>query len=78
MDLISYSPLIIENYLVSLSSLQQAVDTETWTLLQEAETLLVPFVVSLMNMVIPLFFSLFNKFEHYSNQRKQIYALLFR
>uniref|UniRef100_A0A3B3X4I5 Transmembrane channel-like protein n=1 Tax=Poecilia mexicana TaxID=48701 RepID=A0A3B3X4I5_9TELE len=44
----------------------------------EAETLLVPFVVSLMNMVIPLFFSLFNKFEQYSSQRKQIYALLFR
>uniref|UniRef100_A0A673CEK5 Transmembrane channel-like protein n=1 Tax=Sphaeramia orbicularis TaxID=375764 RepID=A0A673CEK5_9TELE len=37
-----------------------------WSLLQEAETLLVPFVVSLMNMVIPLFYSLFNKFEHYS------------
>ncbi|KAK5609532.1 hypothetical protein CRENBAI_006354 [Crenichthys baileyi] len=56
----------------------KAVDTETWSLLQEAETLLVPFVVSLMNMVIPLFFSLFNKFEHFSNQRKQIYAMLFR
>uniref|UniRef100_A0A3Q2PPQ4 Transmembrane channel-like protein n=1 Tax=Fundulus heteroclitus TaxID=8078 RepID=A0A3Q2PPQ4_FUNHE len=51
---------------------------ETRSLLREAETLLVPFVVSLMNMVIPFFFSLFNKFEHYSNQRKQIYALLFR
>ncbi|MEQ2288050.1 hypothetical protein AMECASPLE_019008, partial [Ameca splendens] len=57
---------------------KQAVDTETWSLLQEAGTLLVPFVVSLMNMVIPLFFSLFNKFEHFSNQRKQIYAMLFR
>ncbi|XP_023188942.1 transmembrane channel-like protein 5 isoform X1 [Xiphophorus maculatus] len=53
-------------------------DTETWSALKEAETLLVPFVVSLMNMVIPLFFSLFNKFEQYSSQRKQIYALLFR
>uniref|UniRef100_A0A3B5LZH7 Transmembrane channel-like protein n=1 Tax=Xiphophorus couchianus TaxID=32473 RepID=A0A3B5LZH7_9TELE len=52
--------------------------TETWSALKEAETLLVPFVVSLMNMVIPLFFSLFNKFEQYSSQRKQIYALLFR
>ncbi|KAM4750283.1 transmembrane channel-like protein 5 [Anableps anableps] len=57
---------------------KRAVDTETWSTLQEAETLLIPFVVSLMNMVIPLFFSLFNKFEHYSSQRKQIYALLFR
>uniref|UniRef100_A0A3B5AU89 Transmembrane channel-like protein n=1 Tax=Stegastes partitus TaxID=144197 RepID=A0A3B5AU89_9TELE len=45
---------------------------------QEAETLLVPFVVSLMNLVIPLFYSLFNKFEHYSSQRTQIYALVVR
>uniref|UniRef100_A0A3B3ZVY2 Transmembrane channel-like protein n=1 Tax=Periophthalmus magnuspinnatus TaxID=409849 RepID=A0A3B3ZVY2_9GOBI len=44
----------------------------------KAETLLVPFVVSLMNMVIPLFYSLFNKFEHYSSQRRQIYALVLR
>uniref|UniRef100_H3D3E8 Transmembrane channel-like protein n=1 Tax=Tetraodon nigroviridis TaxID=99883 RepID=H3D3E8_TETNG len=49
-----------------------------WTPLQEAETLLVPFVVSLMNLVVPLFYSLFNKFEVYSNQRKQIYVLLVR
>ncbi|XP_015237138.1 PREDICTED: transmembrane channel-like protein 5 [Cyprinodon variegatus] len=57
---------------------KQTVDTERWSLQQEAETLLVPFVVSLMNMVVPLLFSLFNKFEHYSSQSKQIYALLFR
>ncbi|XP_054897727.1 transmembrane channel-like protein 5 isoform X2 [Poeciliopsis prolifica] len=57
---------------------KRAEDTETWSALKEAETLLVPFVVSLMNMVIPLFFSLFNKFEQYSSQGKQIYALLFR
>lgn len=54
------------------------VDTDSWSLLQEAKTLLVPFVVSLMNMVVPLFFSLFNKFEHYSSQRRQIYALVLR
>uniref|UniRef100_A0A8C6UDL8 Transmembrane channel-like protein n=1 Tax=Neogobius melanostomus TaxID=47308 RepID=A0A8C6UDL8_9GOBI len=46
--------------------------------LHEAETLLVPFMVSLMNMVVPLFFSLFNKFEHYSSQRRQIYVLVAR
>uniref|UniRef100_A0A3B4VF35 Transmembrane channel-like protein n=1 Tax=Seriola dumerili TaxID=41447 RepID=A0A3B4VF35_SERDU len=45
---------------------------------QEAETLLVPFVVSLMNLVVPLFYSLFYKFEHYSSQRTQIYALVVR
>uniref|UniRef100_A0A8D0CVH3 Transmembrane channel-like protein n=1 Tax=Sander lucioperca TaxID=283035 RepID=A0A8D0CVH3_SANLU len=49
-----------------------------WSLLQEAKTLLVPFVVSLMNLVVPLFYSLFNKFEHYSSQRRQIYALVVR
>uniref|UniRef100_A0A3Q3F2T2 Transmembrane channel-like protein n=1 Tax=Labrus bergylta TaxID=56723 RepID=A0A3Q3F2T2_9LABR len=46
--------------------------------LYEEKTLLVPFVVSLMNLVVPLFYSLFNKFEHYSSQRIQIYALVVR
>ncbi|KAL7404148.1 hypothetical protein ABVT39_010516 [Epinephelus coioides] len=57
---------------------QQATDTASWSLLEEAETLLVPFVVSLMNLVVPLFYSLFNKFEPYSSQRRQIYALVVR
>ncbi|XP_054459565.1 transmembrane channel-like protein 5 [Anoplopoma fimbria] len=57
---------------------QVATDAANWSLLQEAETLLVPFVVSLMNLVVPLFYSLFNKFEHYSSQRRQIYALVVR
>ncbi|KAA8595221.1 hypothetical protein FQN60_012356 [Etheostoma spectabile] len=57
---------------------QQATDISNRSLLQEAETLLVPFVVSLMNLVVPLFYSLFNKFEHYSSQRRQIYALVVR
>ncbi|XP_077380666.1 transmembrane channel-like protein 5 [Festucalex cinctus] len=57
---------------------QNTTDASTWSPLQEAETLLVPFVVSLMNLVVPLFYSLFNKFEQYSSQRRQIYALLLR
>ncbi|XP_069560971.1 transmembrane channel-like protein 5 [Brachyistius frenatus] len=57
---------------------QQATNAASLSLLQEAETLLVPFVVSLMNLVVPLFYSLFNKFEHYSSQRRQIYALVVR
>lgn len=57
---------------------QHMSDTDGWSLRQEAETLLVPFMVSLMNMVVPLFFSLFNKFEHYSSQRRQIYVLVAR
>ncbi|KAM9857692.1 transmembrane channel-like protein 5 [Aulostomus maculatus] len=57
---------------------QQAVDAANWSPLEEAETLLVPFVVSLMNLVVPLFYSLFNKFERYSSHRSQIYALVVR
>ncbi|XP_070778274.1 transmembrane channel-like protein 5 [Enoplosus armatus] len=57
---------------------QRVTDAANWSLLREAETLLVPFVVSLMNLVVPLFYSLFNKFEPYSSQRKQIYALVVR
>ncbi|XP_035516410.1 transmembrane channel-like protein 5 [Morone saxatilis] len=57
---------------------QQTTDAANWSLLREAETLLVPFVVSLMNLVVPLFYSLFNKFEHYSSLRGQIYALVVR
>uniref|UniRef100_A0A8C5HHA7 Transmembrane channel-like protein n=1 Tax=Gouania willdenowi TaxID=441366 RepID=A0A8C5HHA7_GOUWI len=53
-------------------------DTGSWSLLQEAETLLVPFVVSLINLVVPFFYSFFNEFEHYTNQRNQIYALVIR
>uniref|UniRef100_A0A3Q1KAV0 Transmembrane channel-like protein n=1 Tax=Anabas testudineus TaxID=64144 RepID=A0A3Q1KAV0_ANATE len=55
-----------------------ATDAANWSLLQEAKTLLVPFVVSLMNLVVPLFYSLFNKFEHYSSHRRLIYALVVR
>ncbi|XP_039860530.1 transmembrane channel-like protein 5 isoform X1 [Simochromis diagramma] len=58
--------------------IEQATENDNWSLLEEAKTLLVPFVVSLINLVIPLFYSLFNKFEHYSTHRKQIYALLIR
>ncbi|XP_029364795.1 transmembrane channel-like protein 5 [Echeneis naucrates] len=57
---------------------QQASDSTNWSPRQEAETLLVPFVVSLINLVIPLFYSLFYKFEQYSSQRRQIYALVIR
>ncbi|XP_062420621.1 transmembrane channel-like protein 5 [Pungitius pungitius] len=57
---------------------KQATDAANWSLLQDAKTLLVPFVVSLINLVVPLFYSLFNKFEHYSSQRRQIYALVVR
>ncbi|XP_034044790.1 transmembrane channel-like protein 5 isoform X2 [Thalassophryne amazonica] len=57
---------------------ERATDATNWTPLQEAETLLVPFVVSLMNLMVPLFYSLINTFENYSSQRSQIYALVLR
>ncbi|XP_029910927.1 transmembrane channel-like protein 5 [Myripristis murdjan] len=65
-------------YLCQYEEEVRRTDAANWSLLQEAETLLVPFMVSLINLVIPLFYSLFNKFEHYSNQRRQIYALVLR
>uniref|UniRef100_I3KRK2 Transmembrane channel-like protein n=1 Tax=Oreochromis niloticus TaxID=8128 RepID=I3KRK2_ORENI len=69
---------VIIHYLYLFYVLLQATKIADGSLLEEAKTLLVPFVVSLINLVIPLFYSLFNKFEHYSTHRKQIYALLIR
>ncbi|XP_062400242.1 transmembrane channel-like protein 5 isoform X2 [Sardina pilchardus] len=44
----------------------------------DAATLLVPFVVSLVNLVVPLIYSLFNKVERFSNPRMQVYAVILR
>ncbi|XP_060907271.1 transmembrane channel-like protein 5 [Labrus mixtus] len=68
----------ISIYYLCLYEEKEATDTANLSVPEEAETLLVPFVVSLMNLVVPLFYSLFNKFEHYSSQRIQIYALVVR
>ncbi|KAJ8363905.1 hypothetical protein SKAU_G00127360 [Synaphobranchus kaupii] len=46
------------------------------SLLKQASTLLLPFVVSLINLVIPLLYSLLNKIEKYSNPRTQIYVII--
>ncbi|CDQ93053.1 unnamed protein product, partial [Oncorhynchus mykiss] len=53
-------------------------DKASGSLLEEAATLLLPFVVSLINLVVPLFYSLFKKIEHYSNPRMQVYAIIVR
>uniref|UniRef100_A0A4W5N9M0 Transmembrane channel-like protein n=1 Tax=Hucho hucho TaxID=62062 RepID=A0A4W5N9M0_9TELE len=53
-------------------------DKASVSLLEEAATLLLPFVVSLINLVVPLFYSLFKKIEHYSNPRMQVYAIIVR
>ncbi|XP_071032533.1 transmembrane channel-like protein 5 [Oncorhynchus clarkii lewisi] len=57
---------------------RQSADKASGSLLQEAATLLLPFVVSLINLVVPLFYSLFKKIEHYSNPRMQVYAIIVR
>ncbi|XP_053370217.1 transmembrane channel-like protein 5 [Clarias gariepinus] len=44
----------------------------------EASTLTLPFVVSLINLIIPLIFSLINKMEHYPNPRINIYIGIMR
>ncbi|KPP63298.1 transmembrane channel-like protein 5-like, partial [Scleropages formosus] len=48
------------------------------SLVDEASALLLPFVVSLLNLVIPLLCSLLTQMEHYSNPRTQIYVIILR
>ncbi|XP_064818980.1 transmembrane channel-like protein 5 isoform X2 [Oncorhynchus masou masou] len=66
------------NLRIQLKRTRQSADKASGTLLEEAATLLLPFVVSLINLVIPLFYSLFKKIEHYSNPRMQVYAIIVR
>ncbi|XP_051569812.1 transmembrane channel-like protein 5 isoform X2 [Myxocyprinus asiaticus] len=47
-------------------------------LVAEASTLLLPVVVSLINMIVPLLYSLINKMEHYTNPRAKIYISIIR
>ncbi|XP_077068591.1 transmembrane channel-like protein 5 isoform X2 [Siphateles boraxobius] len=44
----------------------------------EASTLLLPVVVSLINLIVPLLYSLISKMESYSNPRAQIYISIIR
>ncbi|XP_071245610.1 transmembrane channel-like protein 5 [Salvelinus alpinus] len=60
------------------SRTRKSADKASGSLLEEATTLLLPFVVSLINLVVPLFYSLFKKIEHYSNPRMQVYAIIVR
>lgn len=45
---------------------------------EEASTLIVPVVVSLINLIVPLAFSLINTVEHYTNPRTNIYIGIMR
>ncbi|KAL1278027.1 hypothetical protein QQF64_024700 [Cirrhinus molitorella] len=44
----------------------------------EASTLLLPVVVSLINLIVPLLYSLISKMESYSNPRAKIYIIIVR
>ncbi|XP_049323755.1 transmembrane channel-like protein 5 isoform X2 [Astyanax mexicanus] len=44
----------------------------------EAATLLVPVVVSLINLIIPLLYSVINKMEQYNNPRTDVYIIILR
>ncbi|XP_073697374.1 transmembrane channel-like protein 5 [Garra rufa] len=44
----------------------------------EASTLLLPVVVSLINLIVPLLYSLISKIESYSNPRAKIYIIIVR
>ncbi|XP_031418564.1 transmembrane channel-like protein 5, partial [Clupea harengus] len=65
-------------YFLSEFEQKQAQPIEGSDLLADASTLLVPFVVSLINLVVPLIYSLFNKIEVFSNPRTQVYAVIMR
>ncbi|KAG9337623.1 hypothetical protein JZ751_028380 [Albula glossodonta] len=60
-------------------NLQVIIDSqESRSTLTEASTLLLPFVVSLINLVIPLLYSLLSKAERYSGPRTKIYVIILR
>ncbi|KAJ8413588.1 hypothetical protein AAFF_G00080950 [Aldrovandia affinis] len=66
-------------YYLGLYNLEVIKDSQdSISLLTEASTLLLPFVVSLINLIIPLLYSLINKTEKYSNPRTQIYVIILR
>ncbi|XP_076840059.1 transmembrane channel-like protein 5 isoform X2 [Brachyhypopomus gauderio] len=50
----------------------------TGDLTLEASTLLLPVVVSLINLFVPLVYTLINKMEHYASPRTNIYIIILR
>ncbi|KAL6476226.1 hypothetical protein MHYP_G00147250 [Metynnis hypsauchen] len=52
--------------------------SDSGNLEEEASTLLMPVVVSLINLVIPLIYALVNKMEHYTNPRTNVYVIILR
>ncbi|XP_067270650.1 transmembrane channel-like protein 5 isoform X3 [Pseudorasbora parva] len=65
-------------YFLGTDKLTFSFDHNPNDLKAEASTLLLPVVVSLINLIVPLLYSLISKMESYSNPRAQIYIGIMR
>ncbi|CAM4381124.1 unnamed protein product [Leuciscus chuanchicus] len=65
-------------YFLGTKELTINFDHDPNDLTAEASTLLLPVVVSLINLIVPLLYSLISKMESYSNPRTQIYISIIR
>ncbi|KAK7174945.1 hypothetical protein R3I93_001985 [Phoxinus phoxinus] len=65
-------------YFLGTDKLTFNFDNDPNDLKAEASTLLLPVVVSLINLIVPLLYSLISKMESYSNPRAQIYISIIR
>lgn len=65
-------------YFLQLHQSQPAPHGFAYDVKAEASTLILPVVVSLINLIIPLTFTLINKMEHYTNPRTNIYIGIMR
>lgn len=65
-------------YFLGTDKLTFSFDHNPNDLKAEASTLLLPVVVSLINLIVPLLYSLISKMESYSNPRAQIYISIIR
>ncbi|XDV13306.1 hypothetical protein PO909_001738 [Leuciscus waleckii] len=65
-------------YFLGTKELTIHFDHDPNDLTAEASTLLLPVVVSLINLIVPLLYSLISKMESYSNPRTQIYISIIR
>ncbi|XP_048058586.1 transmembrane channel-like protein 5 [Megalobrama amblycephala] len=65
-------------YFLGTEQLTFSFDHDPNDLKAEASTLLLPVVVSLINLIVPLLYSLISRMESYSNPRAQIYISIMR
>ncbi|XP_051743421.1 transmembrane channel-like protein 5 [Ctenopharyngodon idella] len=65
-------------YFLGTEQLTFSFDHDPNDLKAEASTLLLPVVVALINLIVPLLYSLISKMESYSNPRAQIYISIVR